>query len=177
MPYTLDPDSRIAERVKREIETLVPEDLADKSNLERLREVVADLELVEHLYVRAREYFETLAKATDDGVAILLDGAVIYANNRLADILQAKNTAELMGMNAFSFIHPDDRVTIDALRRKPDDYEVVTRLVGLKGDVRTARLRRYVMLKQEGARLTVVRLLDEGESIDYGNDSASQPRG
>jgi len=165
MPYTDDPDAHgETRRVKDEVDALIPDDPADKSNLDRLRDVTADLELTETLYLRAREYFETLAGISDDGVAILLDGRIVYANKRMALILAAPDVAALKGRDITAFVHHADRGLVDEAQASSATSEVTARLVPLDGTIRRVRIRRYVLVEQEGTRLTVVRLLDEGEA-------------
>ncbi len=75
---------------------------------------------------KALENFELLAETSFGGIVIYdSDSRIIYANQRVADLTQY-GEKEMIGMDAFSFVHPDDleMVKEHVLRDINDPYDV-----------------------------------------------------
>ena len=100
--------------------TLELEQAIDK--LKKSRQAVQDSE----------EKFRVTIEHSNDGVIMLHQGQILYANSKIAEILGAASSQELIGKDLAAILHPEDRrrvMDINARRNRgdpvPDRYELM----------------------------------------------------
>jgi PAS domain S-box-containing protein len=82
--------------------------------------------------------YRTLIEQSPDAVLVHCQGRILFANKACVSLLGASSARELLGMQMFDFVHPDDREAVRKRIREHDrDFSNVrqneTRLIGLNG--------------------------------------------
>lgn len=57
---------------------------------------------------RAERLYQNAVEGIRDGMCIIVDSEIVYANQIQADIFGAKKTSEIIGTDSLSYVHPDD---------------------------------------------------------------------
>jgi PAS domain S-box-containing protein len=84
------------------------------------------------------ESYRKLVEQSPDAVLVHRQGRILFANKACVSLLGASSAGELLGMQMFDFVHPDDREAVRKRIREHDrDFTNVrqneTRLIGLNG--------------------------------------------
>ncbi len=58
---------------------------------------------------RAEMLYQNVVKGIRDGLCIIVDGKIVYANQKQADLLGLISVTDIIGKKAVSILHPDDR--------------------------------------------------------------------
>lgn len=60
----------------------------------------------------SEDRYRKIVEGISDSILVHQSGIILYANHAAAAVLGFENAASLIGLNGFSFIHPDDRAMI-----------------------------------------------------------------
>lgn len=98
--------------------------------LRRAREELALRTRAERDLRQSEERFRFLADATFEGLCIVEEGEILFANRQLADMV-GFSTQELVGMDTSSLVADEERERLLEIRRQP---EVIDTLIGVRKD-------------------------------------------
>ncbi len=62
----------------------------------------------------SEERYRQVVRWLPDGLVVHIDGQIVFANQRAAEILGFDRAEELLGRSIWSFVHPDDLATVRA---------------------------------------------------------------
>lgn len=164
MKQLLDFESKLAlisgkplntDELRDEIGELVPEDLSDRRNLERLYEINEKMNRYQQMYEIASEHFAELADEMRAGVAILYNGMILFANPKLLEIFGADRLENVLGRPSGDFIFHEDWKELSEDTDREVDTVTIERLDGTKALVECTRRR---LSYDADARLTVIRV-------------------
>jgi PAS domain S-box-containing protein len=147
-----------SEAFRADVLALVPDDPADRSNIERLKVLDEHFDRLDRLYRIASEQFNQLADEMRAGVAILIGNIIIFANPKMAEILGYDRPEAIENTDYLSYMESDDA---KALSTEINGQIKVVRRVTLRradGALVEAECTRRALSYDAGARLTVVRL-------------------
>ena len=96
---------------------------------QELRRNIAEHKRVEEALWESEQKYSTLIENSLTGIYIDSGGKIVFANNRFAEIYKYPKD-ELIGMESWKLVHPEDRVWTDEIRAKrlkgedaPPEYE------------------------------------------------------
>lgn len=99
--------------------------------------VLAEIEAQE-----SNERYRQLVENSPDGVLVLIDGKIVYANKAAHAIVGARSKADILGKSTLDFVHPDDlelaiarRDNLAKLKANPTHEFKVLRIDGSTVDV------------------------------------------
>ena len=129
----------------------------------RVVERTADLARVNAELQASEEKYSILVKNSSTGIYINLDGRIVFANDRFAEIY-GYSRDELMGIEVLRLVHPEDRALVEEMMRKrlggepvPAEYESR----GLTKEGKTIWVaRRNTVIDYEGKRAVLGNLAD-----------------
>lgn len=87
------------------------------ANLIVTRNISEKLEASQKLE-ESRTRYQRLVDTSPNAIRVHIDGKIVFANRAAAELLGAKNSADLLGRRSDQFTHPDDAETIPGLREK-----------------------------------------------------------
>ena len=68
---------------------------------------ITEQKLAEQTLEESEKKFRTLVESSPDGISLLdLDGTIMFANNRKAEMIGVKSSTDLIGLNVYSLIAP-----------------------------------------------------------------------
>ncbi len=88
---------------------------------------------------RAENLYQRVVEGIMDGLCIVVDNRIVYANQTQAEIFGANSVDEIIGLKASSFVHADKRSAIEQLFENSEIKELVSpffkyRVTRLDGD-------------------------------------------
>jgi PAS domain S-box-containing protein len=96
---------------------------------ELLQQEIRDRKRKEEALQASEEKYSSLVKNSLTGIYIDQDGKIVFANKRFAEIYRYSDE-ELLGMESWRLVHPDDRALTDGVRAErlkgkdaPSEYE------------------------------------------------------
>jgi PAS domain S-box-containing protein len=99
-------------------------------SIERLHKEMDELKRGEQACKKSEEKYRTLVENSLTGIYIDQMGKIVFVNEQVAEIY-GYSRGELMGMETWKLVHPEDRGLTDEIREKrlrgedaPSDYEV-----------------------------------------------------
>lgn len=130
---------------------------------QRVAERTAELARANEELRASEAKYSTLVENSLTGISINLDGRIVFANDRFAEIF-GYSREELIGIEVWRLVHPEDRVMVEETRRRrlrgepvPAEYESR----GLtKGGETIWVARRNAVIDYEGKRAILGNLVD-----------------
>ncbi len=118
-------------KARVELEQRVRERTAELEKINgQLREQITECQLAQAALGESEHKYSTLVEDALIGVFIIKDGKIEFANDKFA-ALYGYSKAELIGMDSFMLVHPEDRPLVAELREKrlqgekvPVEYEI-----------------------------------------------------
>lgn len=144
-----------ADELRKEIGELVPEDLSDRRNLERLYEINEEMNRYQRMYQIASEHFAELAEEMRAGVAILFNGMILFANPKLLEIFGADRLEQVLGRPSGDFMLREDWKDLNDDADREVDNVTIKKMDGTEVFVECTRRR---LSYDADARLTVIRV-------------------
>lgn len=147
-----------------ELEKRVEQRTAELQEANRLlRQEVQQREKTQSALNASEELYYTLVEASLEGVYMAQDGKIVFANERFASIF-GYSRDQIVGMDTWEFVHPEDRAEFLAIQKKrntgeeaPDEYESR----GLTRDGRTIWvIRRVSLVNYHGSPAVLGNLAD-----------------
>lgn len=63
---------------------------------------------------RTETLYQRVVEGISDGLCIVVNGKIVYANQVQADLFGVKNIEDILGSRAIDFVHPEDRVKAES---------------------------------------------------------------
>ncbi|MBW2566210.1 MAG: PAS domain S-box protein [Deltaproteobacteria bacterium] len=140
-----------------ELEQRVQERTAQAARAtEQLKRELTERKRAQEALRESEEKYSTVAESSLTGIYIDQDGKIVFANKTFAEIY-GYSRQELVGMESFELVHPDDRVWTDEMRKKR-----------LKGEEASSEYQARGLTK-DGKTKWIVR---RNTRIDYGGKPA-----
>jgi len=140
-----------------ELEQRVQERTAQAARAtEQLKRELTERKRAQEALRESEEKYSTVAESSLTGIYIDQDGKIVFANKTFAEIYGYERQ-ELVGMESFELVHPDDRVWTDEMRKKR-----------LKGEEASSEYQARGLTK-DGKTKWIVR---RNTRIDYGGKPA-----
>ena len=76
---------------------------------EELKKQIGEKEEAEKNLSESEERYRVVIESSNDGIAIVIEGKVVYANNKYLELYGYGTLDEIKNINVFDLIHPDDR--------------------------------------------------------------------
>jgi two-component system sporulation sensor kinase A len=86
--------------------------LGISEDITRRKEIEKELLNAKQKAEESEERYRTMVSILPDGVIIHQNGIIVFANEAAGKIVGASSTADLIGLNAIDFVHPDYRVVV-----------------------------------------------------------------
>lgn len=110
--------------------------------VEQMRDITAQIKAQENIK-RSEERYRNLFDLSPDGTGVLRKGRILIVNNKLANILGANSSKEIIGKNFFSYVHKDySQIAKERMKK-----------VLLEGA--TTSLHEYKFIKEDGSIIDV----------------------
>jgi PAS domain S-box-containing protein len=107
--------------------------------------------------------YSTLVENSLIGIFINLDGRIVFANDKFAEIF-GYSRAEIIGMEALRLVHPEDRALVEGTRRKRIEGEPVPAEYESRGLTKRGEtiwvVRRNTVIDYQGRRAVLGNLVD-----------------
>jgi PAS domain S-box-containing protein len=140
-----------------ELEQRVQERTAEVANAtEQLKLELTERKRAQDALRESEKKYSTVAENSLTGIYIDQDGKIVFANKKFAEIY-GYSIEQLVGMESFELVHPDDRAWIDEIRTKR-----------LKGEEASSEYQARGLTK-DGKTIWIVR---RNTRIDYGGKPA-----
>ncbi|MES0363583.1 MAG: PAS domain S-box protein, partial [Desulfobacteria bacterium] len=140
-----------------ELEQRVQERTAEVARAtEQLKRELTERKRAQEALRESEEKYSTVAESSLTGIYIDQDGKIVFANKTFAEIY-GYSRQELVGMESWKLVHPDDRAWIDEMRTRR-----------LKGEEASSEYQARG-LKKDGKTIWIVR---RNTRIDYGGKPA-----
>jgi PAS domain S-box-containing protein len=103
----------------RRIEAIITTKLIEYGGSKAILGIVTDIterKLAEQALRESEEKYRSVVERASDGICVVQDGRLKYANQRLAE-MAGYTAAELVGKQFLEYVHPEDRASVSDLYR------------------------------------------------------------
>ena len=107
----------------------------------------------------SEDRYRKIVEGISDSILVHQSGIIVYANPAAAAIMGFENATSLIGLNGFSFVHPDDRTMI---------IERAQKLIQGKSEVALPRIRQK-LVRPDGS---IIRVESTSSHIRFNNRDA-----
>ncbi len=122
----------------------IEERRTSRGNIVGVRTDITEIKVREQQLRESEERYRHLVDLLPDGVLVLVDGVIVFANDAMAKILGVKSRDNLLGRQELDFVPPSDREAVMQRRREAIHS-------------RATETREAVNLRADGSRVDVER--------------------
>lgn len=113
--------------------------LGISEDITRRKEIEKELLNAKQKAEESEERYRTMVSILPDGVIIHQNGIIVFANEAAGKIVGANSTADLIGLNAIDFVHPDYQEVVGSRIKHGIQYRsplqtIEEVFIGLKGE-------------------------------------------